>query len=145
MTDAESVRELALPAFGDWKSRLSVDFDRQGFKDDRTSFTRGHANYRATTTTAERKMWLSADLNWLGQEPASPHVREGAALSTATPLDANYNPADACDSSRCMAAAIPSCAPKIDDPATSTRAPAPGPVAACTRPIPWLPPSRRWA
>src|SRR5216110_1709477 len=87
--------DLALPAFGDWKSRLSVDVDRQGFKDDRTSFTRGHANYRATTTTAERKMWLSADLNWLGQEPASPHVREGAALSTATPLDANYNPADA--------------------------------------------------
>ena len=87
--------DLALPAFGDWKSRLSVDFDRQGFKDDRTSFTRGHANYRATTTTTERKMWFSGDLNWLGQAPASPHVREGAELSTATPLDANYNPADA--------------------------------------------------
>src|SRR5262249_5073674 len=36
-----------------------------------------------------------ADLNWLTQSPASPHAREGAALSTATPLDANYNPADA--------------------------------------------------
>ena len=87
--------DFALPPFGEWKSRLSVDFDRQGFKDERTSFTRGHASYRAARAADDRKMWFAADLNWLGQEPASPHVREGAALSAATPLDANYNPADA--------------------------------------------------
>lgn len=32
--------DLALPPLGAWKSRLTVDFDRQGFKDDRTSFAR---------------------------------------------------------------------------------------------------------
>src|SRR5262249_20511254 len=32
---------------------------------------------------------------WLTQDPASPHVREGASLSTATPIDTNYNPANA--------------------------------------------------
>ena len=87
--------DLALPASGAWKSRLSADVDRQGFKDDRTSFKRGHANYRGGKTAHDGKMWVSADLNWLNQNPASPHVREGAALSTATPLDANYNPANA--------------------------------------------------
>jgi outer membrane receptor protein involved in Fe transport len=87
--------DLALPSAGSWKSRLSADVERQGFKDDRTSFARGHANYRGSKDTSERKLWLVADLNWLAQTPASPHAREGAALSTATPLDANYNPADA--------------------------------------------------
>src|SRR5262249_55201482 len=53
------------------------------------------ANYRGATKASDRKMWLFADLNWLAQEPASPHVREGAVLSTVTPVDANYNPANA--------------------------------------------------
>jgi iron complex outermembrane receptor protein len=87
--------DLAVPAFGAWKARLSADVDRQGFTDDRTAFRRGHANYRGGKTANDTKTWFSADLNWLNQNPASPHVREGAALSTATPLDANYNPANA--------------------------------------------------
>lgn len=87
--------DLALRVFGAWKSRLSVDTDRQGFADDRTSFTRGHANYRGAKAAGVGKTWFSVDFSWLSQNPASPHVREGAALSTATPLDANYNPANA--------------------------------------------------
>src|SRR5258708_5663532 len=87
--------DMAIPASGAWKSRLSADVDRQGFKDSRTSFVRGHANYRGARVGSGRKTWLSADLNWLTQNPASPHLRQGAALTTATPLDANYNPANA--------------------------------------------------
>lgn len=87
--------DLAMPAFGRWKSRLTLDVDRQGFKDDRTSFIRGHANYRGARGSQGRRVWLFADINWLNQDPASPHVRQGGALSTATPLDANYNPAGA--------------------------------------------------
>ncbi len=87
--------DLALPAAGSWKSRLSADAERQGFKDGRTSYARGHANYRGSKDVSDHKLWLVADLNWLTQSPASPHVRQGAALSTATPLDANYNPANA--------------------------------------------------
>lgn len=82
-------------ALGSWQSRLSVDVERQGFKDDRTSFKRGQANFRAAHDADNRKTWLVADLNWLTQSPASPHVRQGRALSTATPIDTNYNPADA--------------------------------------------------
>lgn len=84
-----------LPSAGSWKSRLNADVDRQGFTDDRTSYGRGHANYRGSSIAADRKTWLTADFNWLTQNPASPHVRDGATLSTTTPLDANYNPAHA--------------------------------------------------
>src|SRR5919197_1507353 len=87
--------DLAMPSAGSWKSRLSAEVERQGFKDDRTAFARGHANYRGSRNASDRKMWLFADINWLTQDPASPHLREGAALSSATPLDANYNPAGA--------------------------------------------------
>jgi outer membrane receptor protein involved in Fe transport len=87
--------DLSMPSAGSWKSRFSAEAERQGFKDDRTSFARGHANYRGSKGGADRTLWLFADLNWLTQNPASPHVRQGPALSTATPLDANYNPANA--------------------------------------------------
>jgi iron complex outermembrane receptor protein len=84
--------DLSTPFLSGWSSRLSADVDQQGFKDDRTSYTRGHALWRASKTTGSRRLWVTADLNILGQAPASPHPREGASLSTATPLDANYNP-----------------------------------------------------
>jgi iron complex outermembrane receptor protein len=69
--------------------------DRQGFKDDRTSFTRGHALWRSTLISGERKSWVTGDLTMLAQDPASPHPRDGATLSTAVPVDANHNPNDA--------------------------------------------------
>ena len=86
--------DIALP-FGDWQSRLSVDVDRQGFSDDRTSFRRGHASWRAQHGGADRRTWFNADLAIVNQDPASPHPREGAALSPNVPLDANYNPSGA--------------------------------------------------
>lgn len=84
--------DIPLPAAGSWKSRLSADFDRLGFKDDNTSYTKGHGLFRTSSGDEGRRNWLTADLNILQQDPASPHPREGAVLSTATPLDANYNP-----------------------------------------------------
>src|ERR1041384_5601401 len=38
--------DLSLGSSGAWKSRASADFDRRGFKDDRTSYDRGHALWR---------------------------------------------------------------------------------------------------
>ena len=84
--------DIVAPAFADWKSRLSADIDHQGFKDDHTAFTRGHALWRTGREENARRTWLTADLNVLRQDPASPHPREGAALSAAAPLDANHNP-----------------------------------------------------
>jgi iron complex outermembrane recepter protein len=87
--------DMALPTAGVWSSRLTADVERQGFADDRTSFARGHTLYRGSAGTSGNRTWVSADLLWLGQDPASPHPREGPALSSLVPLDANHNPAGA--------------------------------------------------
>ena len=87
--------DLVVPTNGAWKTRASGDFDRVGFKDDRTSFARGHALVRTAKIQDDRRTWITADATVLRQDPASPHPRDGASLSTATPLDANYNPAGA--------------------------------------------------
>ncbi len=87
--------DFAVPSSGPWKSRASVDFERQGFKDDRTDYKRGHALWRTAKTDGDRSTWITGDLNFLRQDPASPHPREGPALSRAVPLDANHNPAGA--------------------------------------------------
>ena len=87
--------DFAVPSSGAWKSRASVDLDRQGFKDNRTEYKRGHALWRTAKTDGDRSSWVTGDLNFLRQDPASPHPREGPALSSAVPLDANHNPAGA--------------------------------------------------
>jgi iron complex outermembrane receptor protein len=84
--------DFMLRPMGAWNARASVDVDKQGFKDDRTSFTRGHTLLRTSKIDGDRTKWLTGDVTILRQDPASPHAREGAVLSTATPLDANYNP-----------------------------------------------------
>jgi iron complex outermembrane receptor protein len=84
--------DLAIPPFGAWRSRLTVEAEREGYADDRTSYTRGHALWRSARADADRRMWFSGDLNWLDQNPASPHPREGPSLSPLVPLDANQNP-----------------------------------------------------
>jgi iron complex outermembrane receptor protein len=87
--------DLPLFSNGAWKSRLSGDFDRQGFKDDRTSYSRGHALWRIAKGEAAKRTWFRADATVLRQDPASPHPREGPSLSEQVPLDANHNPAGA--------------------------------------------------
>jgi outer membrane receptor protein involved in Fe transport len=87
--------DFSIANSGAWKARGTVDVDRQGYEDDRTSWSRGHALFRTSKVESNAKTWLSADINILRQDPATPHVREGASLSTNTPLDANYNPAGA--------------------------------------------------
>ena len=87
--------DVPVPFVGAWKSRLSADFDKQGFADDRTSFSRGHALWRAAHVENDSKTWITADLSMLRQDPASPQPRDGATLSASVPLDANHNPAGA--------------------------------------------------
>lgn len=78
-----------------WKSRATVDYDKQGYKDDRTSYSRGHLLWRTSKEENDRKVWFNFDANLLQQDPASPAPREGATLSSQVPIDANHNPAGA--------------------------------------------------
>ena len=89
------VADFALSATGVWKARATVDADRQGFQDNHTAYSRGHALLRTAKVEDHARTWVSADINILQQDPATPHLREGASLSSTTPLDANYNPAGA--------------------------------------------------
>jgi outer membrane receptor protein involved in Fe transport len=81
-----------LPDWAGFDSSLIVDGGRQGYKDDRTSFRRGHLLWRNGRNLAGGRFRFDVDGNFLDQDPASPHLRQGPALSTLTPLDANYNP-----------------------------------------------------
>src|SRR5205085_7706856 len=84
---------IPIPLTGNWSSRLSLDAEREGFRDDRTSFRRGHALWRIghKGNDANRE-WFNFDMNYLNQDPASPRVRDGASLTPLVPVDANNNP-----------------------------------------------------
>jgi len=78
---------------GKWSSRLSLDAEREGFSDDRTSYRRGHALWRVEHKgNGANRQWLNFDTNWLDQDPASPRVRVGPSLTPLVPVDANNNP-----------------------------------------------------
>jgi iron complex outermembrane receptor protein len=85
----------ALPQIGSFRQSLTVDGERQGFKDDRTRYDRGHVLYRSSLEAAGGAFRFDFDGSVVDQKPASPHVRQGRVLSSLTPLDANYNPSDA--------------------------------------------------
>jgi outer membrane receptor protein involved in Fe transport len=85
-----------IPLSGNWTSRLTLNGERQGFKDDRTAFRRGQGAWRVERKGADQqRVWFSVEFNWLDQDPASPRVRDGAVLSPLNPVDGNYNPAGA--------------------------------------------------
>jgi outer membrane receptor protein involved in Fe transport len=84
-----------LPSSGSWHHSISASYDQVGYRDDRTSFDRGHLLYRGAAEMGGGKLRLDFDATILGQEPASPHPRVGATLTPLVPLDANHNPSDA--------------------------------------------------
>lgn len=81
-----------VPEWAGFTSDLSVDVRRQGYRDERTSFRRGHVFWRNRRDVGSGHFRFDVDLTWLDQDPASPHPRGGASLSSETPLDANHNP-----------------------------------------------------
>ena len=84
-----------LPQIGGFRQSLTADGERQGFKDDRTRYDRGHVLYRSALDAAGGSFRFDFDGSIVDQKPASPRVREGRVLSPLNPLDANYNPRDA--------------------------------------------------
>ncbi len=86
---------LPLPSAGGWQQSLSANAEKQGFKDDRSEFQRGHLLYRGAGELADGNLHLDVDLSIVNQAPASPTPREGRLLSSRVPLDANHNPSDA--------------------------------------------------
>jgi iron complex outermembrane receptor protein len=86
---------LPLPSAGGFQQSLIVDGEDRGFKDERTGYERGHVLWRGLKSTSSGSFRIDFDGTIVNQDPASPHPRQGASLSSLVPLDANHNPDDA--------------------------------------------------
>src|SRR5262249_60014900 len=84
--------DLALPGMGGWESRLTIDGERQGFSDDRTSFGRVHALWRAGRAAGNRKTWAHVGFNRLDQGPARPPPPIGTTPTAVPTLRAHPHP-----------------------------------------------------
>jgi iron complex outermembrane receptor protein len=90
---------MPLSQSGAVRQSIIANAERKRFRDDNSGVDRLHALYRAASNapadSAGGAWHFDADVTALRQDPNSPHPREGAALSTAVPVDANHNPGDA--------------------------------------------------
>jgi iron complex outermembrane recepter protein len=86
---------VALPATGSYRQSLAVDGQSLGFADARETINDGHMLYRGELGVGSGKLRIDADVSIVDDVPPSPTIRVGAALTTLTPIDANFNPADA--------------------------------------------------
>ena len=82
---------LSEPGAG-WSQSILFDADKSELKPDRSGWDRAHVLYRGAGQIGAGEFTLDADLTRLGQDPISPHPREGGVLSERFPLDSNVNP-----------------------------------------------------
>lgn len=84
-----------LPQVGSYKQSLAIDGERLGFADGRESVSDQRALYRSSTNLAGGTLRLDANLSFVDDVPPSPVIRSGTTLTSLTPINANFNPADA--------------------------------------------------
>ncbi|HET7755895.1 MAG TPA: TonB-dependent receptor plug domain-containing protein, partial [Steroidobacteraceae bacterium] len=86
---------LALPAAGRYRESLAVDGEKLGFADGRERVERRSALYRGALDLGAGALRIDADASSVRATPPSPVIRSGTALTALTPVNANFNPADA--------------------------------------------------
>jgi iron complex outermembrane recepter protein len=86
---------FALPAWGDYRHSFAASGESIGFADDRQNASNGRLLYRGALNVGTGELRLDANVSILRDVPPSPVIRQGAALTTLTPINANFNPADA--------------------------------------------------
>src|SRR6516162_5891846 len=86
---------FALPEWDGYRHSFAVDGESIGFADKRENVFDGRLLYRGALTLGPGELRLDANVSIVRDVPPSPVIREGAALTTLTPLNANFNPADA--------------------------------------------------
>jgi iron complex outermembrane receptor protein len=92
---ARGSASFALPQLGDYRSSMAIDGESRGFADRREQVANGRVLYRGALDLGADKFTIDGDLTVVRDTPPSPVIRDGAALTSLTPLDANFNPADA--------------------------------------------------
>ncbi|HEY5048353.1 MAG TPA: TonB-dependent receptor [Rhizomicrobium sp.] len=86
---------MALPGTDDFRDSLSLDGQSLGFADRRENVSDGQFLYRATDDIGPGTLRFDADVTIVRDVPPSPVVRQGAGLTDLTPINANFNPANA--------------------------------------------------
>ena len=86
---------IALPDLFGLKHSLAISARHDGFSDPREHVADGKLLYRAAADVLGGRLRFDFDYTAVRTVPTSPVELEGTALTTATPLDANYNPTDA--------------------------------------------------
>ncbi len=86
---------IALPGVGGFAQSIALTGRRGGYSDKREHVDEFHGLYRAGGPLAGGTARLDLDVGGIRSTPPSPVPRVGDALTTLTPLDANYNTLDA--------------------------------------------------
>ena len=91
----KSSASFNLPETANLKQSLSLEAKHLGFTDDREVVADQHALYRSLYSIGPDTLRFDLDLSSVRDVPPSPVIRVGNALNTLSPIDANFNPADA--------------------------------------------------
>jgi outer membrane receptor protein involved in Fe transport len=86
---------LVLPGTDHFRESLALDGESLGFADKRESVSDGQFLYRAADDIDSGTLRFDADLTFVKDVPPSPVINDGTGLTTLTPKNANFNPADA--------------------------------------------------
>jgi iron complex outermembrane receptor protein len=86
---------VVLPQVGSYRQSLAIDGQSLGFADPREAVNNGHALYRGATPLGAGTLSIDTDLSFVRDAPPSPVLRAGTSLTALTPINANFNPADA--------------------------------------------------
>ncbi len=86
---------LVLPSTSDFRQSLALDGESFGFADHRENASDGRFLYRAALDIGPGTLRLDADTTIVRDVPPSPVLRAGTGLTAVTPINANFNPANA--------------------------------------------------
>jgi iron complex outermembrane receptor protein len=86
---------FVLPEWDGYRHSFAAEGESLGFADKRQNVSSGRLLYRGALNLGAGELRLDTNVSIVRDAPPSPVVREGAALTTLTPINANFNPADA--------------------------------------------------
>jgi outer membrane receptor protein involved in Fe transport len=86
---------FALPEWDGYRQSFAASGESIGFADDRQKVSDGRLLYRGALNLGPGELRFDANVSIVRDVPPSPVIREGTALTTLTPINANFNPADA--------------------------------------------------
>src|SRR5580692_1273990 len=92
---ARGSASFVLPQLTDYRQSVAMDGQSLGFADERENVSDGHLLYRGALDLGTGTLRVDANLSFVRDVPPSPVIRVGSSLTTLTPLNANFNPADA--------------------------------------------------